>query len=183
MVPEIIIGSSTPSASNSVFTAKTAALALRVSKRFQSGSGPRHLPPALWWILDKPPPAGQSDVAECRIVDVRRNRRRAVGRAENTGNVARFLRRAAVHSSAQARASFAAAKLISADRIPSGNPPSQWSWVEGVGFDDITHRFKVGVVDRRHFRFAEHQQVVVAFEIARPVGKTLATRKSASFSR
>ncbi|GCM80792.1 hypothetical protein ExPUPEC79_01980 [Escherichia coli] len=49
--------------------------------------------------------------------------------------------------------------------------------VEGVGFDDIRARFKVGVVDSGdHFRFAEHQQVVVAFEIAWPVGKAFTTK-------
>ena len=49
--------------------------------------------------------------------------------------------------------------------------------VEGVGFDDIRARFKVGVVDSGdHFRFTEYQQVVVAFEVAWPVGKAFTTK-------
>ena len=120
----------------------------------------------------------KSDVAECRIVDVRRNRRRAVGRAENTGNVARFLRRARGPLVSTGARQFRRRKvdfrrqgfhLVIRHRNSRG--------VEGVGFDDIRARFKVGVVDSGdHFRFAEHQQVVVAFEIAWPVGKAFTTK-------
>lgn len=36
-------------------------------------------------------------------------------------------------------------------------------------------RLKIGVMDGGdHLRFAEHQQVVIAFQIARPVGKAFA---------
>ena len=120
----------------------------------------------------------KSDVAECRIVDVRRNRRRAVGRAENTGNVARFLRRARGPLISTGARQFRRRKvdfrrqgfhLVIRHRNGRG--------VEGVGFDDIRARFKVGVVDSGdHFRFTEYQQVVVAFEVAWPVGKAFTTK-------
>ena len=120
----------------------------------------------------------KSDITKCRIVDVRRNRRRAVGRAENTGNVARFLRRARGPLISTGARQFRRRKvdfrrqgfhLVIRHRNGRG--------VEGVGFDDIRARFKVGVVDSGdHFRFTEYQQVVVAFEVAWPVGKAFTTK-------
>lgn len=58
----------------------------------------------------------KGNITERRIVHIRRNRGGAVSWAKHAGDVARFFRRAGRRASALARASFAAAKLISADR-------------------------------------------------------------------
>ena len=47
--------------------------------------------------------------------------------------------------------------------------------VEGIGFNDVSARFKIGVMDSGDdVRFRQDQQVVIAFEIGSPVGKALA---------
>ncbi|BFO12333.1 hypothetical protein GGER_48430 [Serratia rubidaea] len=47
--------------------------------------------------------------------------------------------------------------------------------VKGVGFEDIRARFQVAVVDRADdVRLGQHQQIVIAFQVALPIGKTRA---------
>ena len=47
--------------------------------------------------------------------------------------------------------------------------------VEGVGFDDIGAGIEIGFVDTANdFRLREHEEIVVAFEVARPILEPLA---------
>ena len=53
--------------------------------------------------------------------------------------------------------------------------------VEGIGFEDVGSRFQIAVVNGGNdLGLGQHQQVVIAFQIALPVGKTL-TAKVALF--
>ena len=89
IVPEIITGQRRPRCSNSVSTAKIAALALSVSKivSISSRSAPPSTSPlSLFEVgLDQ---LVVGDVAGARVVDVGRDRRGAVGRAERAGDEA-----------------------------------------------------------------------------------------------
>ena len=87
IVPEMMIGRSMPASSNACRAAKIAALAFSVSKIVSISS--RSTPPSI--SARAPIEVGRGelvevDVAERRIVDVRRQRRRAVRRPERAGD-------------------------------------------------------------------------------------------------
>ncbi len=47
--------------------------------------------------------------------------------------------------------------------------------VEGIGLDNVRAGGEIGVVDlANNLRLAEDQQVVIAFQVARPIGKAFA---------
>ena len=118
----------------------------------------------------------KGNIAVSRVVDVGRDRRRTVGWAKHARDVARFVRRARRPFVCRRARQFGCCKVDFRRQgfhlvIRHGNSRG----VEGVGFDDVRARLEVGVMNRGdHLRFAEHQQVVVAFQIARPFGKAFA---------
>ena len=120
----------------------------------------------------------KGDVAVSGIVDVRRDRAGAVGRAEHAGDVARTMR------------GFRRPFVAAGARQPGGLEVDlrrqrfhlvirhrNGGGVKGIGFQNIGARLQIGVVDLAdHFRLAEHQQIVVAFEIAGPVAEAAAAK-------
>ena len=120
----------------------------------------------------------KGDVAEGRVVDVGRNGRRAVSRAEDPCDVARFFRRtcgpgigAGAGQFRRHKVDFRRQGFHLVIRHRDGRR------VKSVGFNDIRPGRKIGIVDSGyHIRLAENQQVVVALQVARPVGKALAAK-------
>ena len=115
----------------------------------------------------------EGDVALARVVDVGRDRRGAVGRAERAGHqpwpvrggtrrrvgrLAGELRRGAVH--------------FVHDRLEAVVGLRDRVGIEGVGLDDVGAGRQVVRVDvADDLRLGQHQQVVVALEIRRMVGE------------
>ena len=120
----------------------------------------------------------KGNIAVSRVIYVWRDRCRAVGWAKHARNIARFFRCTGRPLICCRARQFRRGKVDFRRQgfhlvIRHGDSRG----VKGVGFDDIRAGFKVGVMNRGdHLRFAEHQQVVVAFQIARPVGKAFAAK-------
>ena len=120
----------------------------------------------------------KGDVAVGRVVDVRRNRRGAVSRAENACDVARFFRRAGAPGIGAGAGQFRRRKVdLRRQGFHLVIRHRDGRRVKGVGFNDIRPGLEIGIVDSGyHFRLAENQQVVVALQVARPVGKAFAAK-------
>ena len=120
----------------------------------------------------------KGDITKCRIVHVRRDRGGAVGRAKHACDVARFLWRAGRPFVGTGTRQFR--RLIVDLRrqgfhlvIRHGDSCR----VEGVGLNDIRARLEIGVMNGGdNLWLAEHQQVVVTFQIAGPVGEAVAAK-------
>ncbi len=117
----------------------------------------------------------EGDITKRRVVDVRRNGGRAVSWTKHARNKAWFFwcsRRPFIGAGAR---QFG--RRIVNFRRQGFHPVIRHRngcRVKGVGFDDIRASLKVGVVDSGdHLRLAEYQQVIVAFQVAGPVGKAL----------
>ena len=120
----------------------------------------------------------KGDVAEGRVVDVGRNGRSAVSRAEDPCDVARFFRRACGPGIGAGAGQFRRHKVdFRRQGFHLVIRHRDGRRVKGVGFNDIRPGRKIGIVDSGyHIRLAENQQVVVALQVARPVGKALAAK-------
>ncbi len=120
----------------------------------------------------------ERDVAERRIVDVRRDGRSAVGRPQHPGDVARFFRRARrPFVGAGARQTGGLIVNLGGQRLHVVVGHGDGGGVEGIGLKDIGARLKIGVMNGGdHFRLGQHQQIVIAFQIAAPVGETLTAK-------
>ena len=109
-----------------------------------------------------------------RIVDVRRDRRRAIGRADRTGYEARFrwiAERIAVGDFAGQRRRRPV-HLINI-RLEPVIGHRYRAGVERVGRDDVGSRFEIGFVDfGDHLRTGQHEQVVAPFQQDFPICKT-----------
>ena len=107
------------------------------------------------------------DVARAGIVDVRRDRRGAVGRPERPGDKAWLVRRArgpAVGAAARDRRRGAIHLVHPRGKSVVGLRDR--GRVEGVGLDDVGAGFEVGVVDRRdRVGPGQHEEVVVALQV------------------
>ena len=118
----------------------------------------------------------KGNIAVGWVVNIRGNRGGAVGRAEHARDVARFFRRAG------SPLIGAGARQLCRDKVDFRRQGFHLvirhrdsRRVKGVGFNDIRPRLKVGVMDSGyHIRLTEHQQIVIAFQIAWPVGKAFA---------
>ncbi len=117
----------------------------------------------------------EGDITKRRVVDVRRNGGRAVSWTKHARNKAWFFwcsRRPFIGAGAR---QFG--RRIVNFRRQGFHPVIRHRngcRVKGVGFDDIRASLKVGVVDSGdHLRLAEYQRVIVAFQVAGPVGKAL----------
>ena len=120
----------------------------------------------------------KGNITERRIVHIRRNRGGTVGRAKHARDVARFFRRAGRPGVG------AGAGQLRRGKVDLGRQGfhlvirhRDGRRVKGVGLNDIRTGLEVGVVDLAdHLGLAEHQQVVVAFQVARPVSKALTAK-------
>ncbi len=153
MVPEIMIGSSKPNSSKTPCTAKIGGLGV-VFHQFVEGH-----------------------VAVAGVVHVRRQRAGTAGRAQYAGHEARPVRGfqgfGVGHLARQTRAFHV--QLVD-QRLHAVVGLGHLGGVEGVGFENVGASIQVGFLDRTdHIRTREHQQVIVALYIARPVGETFAT--------
>ena len=122
-------------------------------------------------------------VAKARVVDVGRDRRRAVGRPQRPGDESRLvgrLRRPSIGTLAcdsgrgEVDLAHAAFELVVGLRDPRR--------VEGIGLDDVGAGFQKLVVDLAHdFRPGEHQQVVVALQVVRVIVQPARRRTAIAF--
>lgn len=119
----------------------------------------------------------EGHVAIAGVVHVRGQRAGAAGRAEHAGDEARLFRvfegLRIGNLAGQASAFYVqfVGQFFHAV-VGHGNPGG----VEGVGFQNVSAGIQVGFFDAAdHVRARQHQQVVVAFDIAWPVGKAFAT--------
>ena len=177
IVPEIITGRRRPSFSNMSSMPAKAALAFSVSKIVSMIR--RSAPPSIKRFGRLGIGSAQfveSDGAKARIVDIGRDRRGAVGRAERARDetaAAVFRRRA---SSAASRQSRAASRFNSGDKL--------FHAVIGLG-DRVEEKVlvatisapacEIGEMDRLdRVGLRQDQKIVVAAQIARPIGETCA---------
>ena len=116
----------------------------------------------------------EADVAEARIVDVRRDRQGAAGRPQHPRDEARLVRSAVLvrHPACQhGRGVVDLPHQFLHTVVGHGGTRA----VEGVGLDDVRAHLQVLLVDAADdLRLGQHQQVVVALQVAGPVGKALA---------
>ena len=113
------------------------------------------------------------DVARAGVVDVRRDRRGAVGGPERPGDKAwpgRCARGPAIGAAARDRRRGAVHLAHPRGETVVGLRDRRR--VEGVGLDDVGAGFEVGVVDRRdRLGPGQHEQVVVALQVVAVVGE------------
>ncbi|MEZ4268571.1 MAG: hypothetical protein R3F39_19575 [Myxococcota bacterium] len=119
---------------------------------------------------------GVAHVSGRRVVDVRRDRRGAAGRPEDAGHPARAVGRLGGHPvGLLATQPRGLAVQLARQRLQRVVGLGQRGRVEGVGLENVRARLEIGPVNRRDdVRPGEHQQVVVAAQIARVVLEALA---------
>ena len=119
----------------------------------------------------------EGHVAVAGVVHVRRQRAGAAGRAEHAGDEARLVRGfqgLGVGDLARQACAFYVQFVRQALHAVVGL--GHLGGVEGVGFQNVGAGIQVGFLDAtNHVRARQHQQVVVAFDIAWPVGEAFAT--------
>ena len=170
MVPEIMIGSVTPISSNTCSTAKPAALALSVSNTvsIRMISTPPSIRPArLRGVgLDQ---RVEAHIAEARIVHVGRDRGGAVGGADGAGDEARLVGRLLGPGIGRLARELGRGDVhLIGDVLEPVIGLADGLGVEGVGLDDVGAGFEIGIMDLADdLRLGQHQQIVVALEIAR----------------
>ncbi len=175
MVPEMMTGQRRPYSSKSVSTAKIAALALRVSKIVSiiSRSEPPSTRPRRG-IEVRRDELVEGHVAGARVVDVGRDRGRAGRRAERAGDVPRPLRGRDLVRDPAGQPRRLEVELVG-QLLHAVVGQRDRGGVEGVGLDDVGAGLEVLAVDAGDdLRLGERQQVVVALQVARPVGEPLA---------
>ncbi len=119
----------------------------------------------------------EGDVAAGRILDVRGNRRRAVGGSQHPGHPSRTLGRAFGHrvggttgDARRRQVELVGGMRERVVRLSDGRG------VERIGLDDVGARIEVGRVDGAHdvgLRQAQH--VIVAAQLARMIGEAIPT--------
>ena len=117
----------------------------------------------------------ERDVPEAGIVDVGRERRGPVGRAEHAGHEARRLRAPLEFVGRRARQPGRGVVQLVGHVLHAVVRQRHGVGGEGVGLDDVGARLEVGGVDRADdVGLREREQVVVPAELPRPVGEPLA---------
>jgi hypothetical protein len=173
IVPEMMIGQRLPRSSNRVRQAKIAALALSVSKIDQEQIRPAVGQAARLLEVGRDQLV-VGDVALGRIVHVRADAGRAVGRADGAGHEARALRRRGRVRRLARHARGGHVHLVR-QRLHPVIGHGDALRVEAVGLDDVRAGGEVLAVDLADDRgLGQHQQVVVALEVVRPVLEALA---------
>ena len=177
MVPETMTGQRRPRSSKTVSTAKMAALALRVSKIVSMKSrSDATVEQAVGRLGVRRHELVEGHVAGAGVVDVGRDGRRPRGRAERPGDVPRLVRRLrrglVGHPAGEpGRLEVELVGQLLHAVVGEGHRVG----VEGVGLDDVGAGVEVLAVDRGDdVGLGEREQVVVALEVARPVGEALA---------
>ena len=119
---------------------------------------------------------GEADVAHAGVVDVGRDRGRAGGGAERAGDVARPRRvGGGDRLDRGAREPRRLVVDLVGELLHAVVAQRDRGGVEGVGLDEVGAGGEVLLVDRGHqLRLGQRQQVVVALEVAGPVGEALA---------
>ncbi len=118
----------------------------------------------------------ESDVAVAGVVDVRRYRSGAAGRAEDAGDETRLVRIGSGEFVAQFAGELGAFEIQFVDNLGQVVIGLRnGGRVEGAGFENVGVGFKIGAVDATDdLRSGQHQQVVVAFEVVRMILEPLA---------
>jgi len=118
----------------------------------------------------------EADIAVARVVHVRADRAGAVGRAEYAGAITRLGR---------ILGGFCYAEVFDELGRSVVDFPHQCfhvvighgdaGGVETVGFDDVSASVEIGLMNAAdHVRARQHQEIVIAFQVRRPIGKALA---------
>ena len=169
MVPEIMTGTRLPSDSNTVSTAKIAALALSVSKMVSIR------------MMSAPPSSRafvglgvgrhevvEPDVPEAGVVDVGRERRGAVGRTEHAGHEPRPVRLAALELVRRLARQGGGGVIQLADQaLQAVVRLGARRAGERVGLDDVGARLEVGGMDGANdLGLGEAEEVAVALQLA-----------------
>ncbi|MNO64973.1 hypothetical protein D3C76_557120 [compost metagenome] len=119
----------------------------------------------------------EGDIAKARVVDVRGNRARTAGRAEHAGDKAWLVRGfqgLGITDLAGQAGTFDVQFVHQGFHAVVGL--GYLGGVEGVGLEDVRPGIQVGLFDGTDdIRAGQHQQVVVALDVARPVGEAFAT--------
>ncbi|MNF84085.1 hypothetical protein D3C84_664290 [compost metagenome] len=119
----------------------------------------------------------EGHVAVAGVVHIRRQRAGTAGRAQDTGHEARFIRGfqgLGVGDLACQACAFYVQLIRQALHAVVGL--GYLGGVEGVGFQNVGAGIQVLLLDRSdHIRATQYQQVIVALDVAWPVGKALAT--------
>ena len=116
----------------------------------------------------------EADVARRRVVHVGRDGRGLVGRAEHAGDEARLVRCGEFIASLARQFCPGFVEFV-VERFHAVRFQRGRVRAEGVGLDDVRARRQIFAMDGLDdFRLGDHQQVVVAFEVAMPIGKTCA---------
>ncbi|RMR97359.1 hypothetical protein ALP75_205063 [Pseudomonas syringae pv. actinidiae] len=118
----------------------------------------------------------ERDVAIAGIVDVRRQRAGAAGRAEHAGNEARFVRGFEGFGVCDLAGQTGAfdVQLVN-DRFHAVIGLGHLCGVEGIGFEDVGTGIQIRLLDGAdHVWTGQDQQVVVALDVAWPFGKAFA---------
>ncbi|MFU0840978.1 MAG: hypothetical protein ACFWUJ_21250 [Pseudomonas fragi] len=119
----------------------------------------------------------EGHVAVAGVVHVRGQRAGAAGRAQYTSDKTRFVRgfqSLGVGNLARQASAFYVQFVGQCLHAVVGL--GNLGGVEGVGFENIGTRIQIRLLDGAdHVRAGEHQKVVVALDVARPVGEACAT--------
>ncbi len=109
----------------------------------------------------------EADIAKARIVHIRRDRCRAIGRAEHAGDEARFVRRLGLEFIRDGARELRGGLVQFVDdvfQVIIGL--GHGGRIEGVGLDDIGAGVQVGAVNvADDLRLCQRQQVVVALQV------------------
>ncbi len=117
----------------------------------------------------------EADVAETRVAHVRRKRGRAVRGAERSRDEARAAGPGGHLVGGAARDLRGRQVQLAHQRFGAVVGLRRGVRVERVGLDDVGAGLEVAAVDLAdHLRAREHEQVVVAFQVLRPVAEALA---------
>ena len=119
----------------------------------------------------------EGDVAVARVVDVRGDRAGAAGWTEDASDETRTVRGFQGLGVGHLASDAGALDVhLVGQRLHAIVGLGHAGGVEGVGFQDVGACIQVGLLDLGDdLRLAQQQQIVVAFDVARPVGETRAT--------
>ena len=119
----------------------------------------------------------EGDIAIAGVVDVRRDGAGPTGRAEHPGDETRAIRGLQGLGVGHLAGDSGAGQIqLIGDGLHAVVGLGDARGIEGVGFQDVGAGIQVGLLDLGDdLRLGQQQQVVVALDVARPVGETLAT--------
>jgi hypothetical protein len=119
--------------------------------------------------------AFERDVAKTRIIDVRRNRCRAIGRAEGAGHIARLTGFGSNGVGALTREARGRGVQFGDQRLHAVVRHRRRVRVERIRLDDIGTGTKKRIVDiADHFGARDGQEIIVALDVTLPVREALA---------